>query len=62
MDEDDVVVEVLDLDGRPLRDEEVVVEQRGHAFSFGTIGFDLVPVANGEAGPDAELWFELARE
>lgn len=34
---------VIDLDGRPLPDREVVVEQRSHAFSFGNIGFDFVP-------------------
>lgn len=61
-------------DGAPLVDADVVVEQTRHAFAFGNIGFDLVPLANGEDGAApgnafggatgslehlAELWFEL---
>lgn len=39
-------------DGRPLADAEVRVAQRRHAFGFGNIGFDLIPLANGEASGD----------
>ena len=54
-------------DGAPVRHAPVVVEQRSHAFLFGCIGFDLVGLANGEAGPDgpaqdeslAELWLDV---
>lgn len=35
------LVRVLDAAGAPLRDTEVVVEQVGHAFGFGNIGFPL---------------------
>ena len=35
-------------DGRPLASREVVVAQHRHAFAFGNIGFDLIPLANGE--------------
>ncbi|MDG4824064.1 endo-1,4-beta-xylanase [Asanoa sp. WMMD1127] len=59
----DVLVTVLDVDGRPVCDDEVVVEQRAHAFAFGNIGFDLVPLANEEAGGGlaglADLWLDV---
>jgi endo-1,4-beta-xylanase len=57
-----VPLTVLDGDGRPLPDREVVVEQRSHAFPFGNIGFDFIPAANGESSPvarTAELWFDV---
>ncbi|MET1051732.1 MAG: endo-1,4-beta-xylanase [Mycetocola sp.] len=41
-------VTVLDPAGDPLRSADVVVEQRRHAFAFGNIGFDFIPLANGE--------------
>ena len=41
-------------DGAPLADTEVVVEQTRHAFAFGNIGFDLVPLANGNGEPGDE--------
>ena len=41
---------VLDLDGRPLADADVVVAQRRHQFLFGNIGFEFIPLANGEIG------------
>jgi endo-1,4-beta-xylanase len=47
----DATVTVLGPDGRPLADAEVTVEQRRHAFSFGNIGFDFIPLANGETEP-----------
>jgi endo-1,4-beta-xylanase len=50
------VVTVTDPGGAPLADTEVVVEQVRHAFGFGNIGFDLVPLANGRGEPgDDEL-------
>ncbi|MBG0566398.1 endo-1,4-beta-xylanase [Actinoplanes aureus] len=56
----DVLVTLLDVDGQPLRDRDVLVEQRSHAFSFGNIGFDFVPVANEETASDlAGLWFDV---
>jgi endo-1,4-beta-xylanase len=48
----DATVTVLGPDGRPLADTEVVVEQRRHAFAFGNIGFDYIPLANGETEVD----------
>ncbi|GGL28825.1 endo-1,4-beta-xylanase [Planomonospora parontospora] len=36
------------LDGVPLAGQEVVVRQRNHKFLFGCIGFDFIPLANGE--------------
>ena len=49
-------VAVTGPDGAPLADTEVVVEQTRHAFGFGNLGFDLVPMANGRAAPgDEEL-------
>jgi GH35 family endo-1,4-beta-xylanase len=41
-------VTVLDAAGRPLADRDVVVAQQGHAFGFGNIGFDFIPLANGD--------------
>ena len=44
-----MTVTVSDAGGRPLADAVVRVAQRRHAFVFGNIGFDLIPLANGEA-------------
>ncbi|GIE57151.1 GH35 family endo-1,4-beta-xylanase [Actinoplanes octamycinicus] len=59
----EVLATVVDAGGQPLRDREVVVEQRTHAFAFGNIGFDFVPLANGEpgqpAGALADLWLDV---
>ncbi|MEV6304961.1 endo-1,4-beta-xylanase [Actinoplanes sp. NPDC051861] len=56
----EVLVTVLDADGEPLSDREVVVEQRGHAFSFGNIGFDFLDGAPTErASRLADLWFDV---
>ena len=60
-------LEVHGPDGQPLRDTDVVVEQRSHEFPFGCIGFDLIGLANGETGPAgpardealAELWLDV---
>jgi endo-1,4-beta-xylanase len=35
-------------DGMPLADAEVTVAQTNHKFLFGSIGFGLIPLANGE--------------
>lgn len=45
----DVILTVLGPDGRPLSDIEVTVEQTRHAFPFGNIGFDFIPLANNES-------------
>lgn len=44
-------VTVRDASGVPLADTEVTVEQTRHAFQFGNIGFDFIPLANGETAP-----------
>jgi GH35 family endo-1,4-beta-xylanase len=41
-------VTVLNADGTPLANREVMVEQVRHKFLFGTAAFDLVPFTNGE--------------
>lgn len=41
-------VTLTDAAGAPLADREVTVEQTGHAFGFGNIGFDVVGLANDE--------------
>ncbi|WP_051274442.1 endo-1,4-beta-xylanase [Cellulomonas sp. URHD0024] len=62
-------------DGAPLAGQPVTVRQTRHAFAFGNIGFDFVPLANDEtddapraafggASPAtartiAELWFDV---
>ena len=39
---------VMQSDGTPLANREVVVRQTRHRFLFGTAAFDVVPLANGE--------------
>ena len=47
-------VTVTGPDGAPLAGVEVTVAQTRHAYGFGNIGFDFIPLANGEtARPDA---------
>ena len=47
-------VQVLDAAGEPLRDADVVVEQTGHRFGFGNIGFDFLPLLAGPAPEGAD--------
>ncbi len=47
----ETTVTVLGPDGTPLADAEVTVAQTRHAFGFGNIGFDFIPLANGETAP-----------
>lgn len=49
----EATVTVLGPDGRPLRSTEVTVAQTRHDFLFGNIGFDFIPLANGETGDPA---------
>ena len=49
----EATVTVVGPDGRPLAGTEVVLEQTRHAFAFGNIGFDFIPLANGETSSDA---------
>ena len=56
-------------DGEPLADAEVTVEQVRHEFGFGCIGFDFLPLHNGDlenGGVEArrleslaELWLDV---
>jgi GH35 family endo-1,4-beta-xylanase len=46
----EALVTVVGPDGAPLVGTDVVVEQTAHEFLFGCIGFDLIPLANGEVG------------
>lgn len=46
-------VTVLDSVGNPVRNADVTVEQQRHDFAFGNIGFDFIPLANGETEQDA---------
>ena len=43
----DATVTVL-AGGAPLANRQVTVAQRSHKFLFGCIGFDMIPLANGE--------------
>ena len=47
----DVTLTVLGADGQPLRDAEVTVSQRDHAFLFGNTGFEFIALANDELTP-----------
>lgn len=61
----DVVLTVSGEDGAPLANADVTIEQTRHAFEFGNIGFDLIPLANGDADAGAndahlaQLWLDL---
>lgn len=48
-----VQVTVLDSVGNPVPNADVTVEQQRHNFTFGNIGFDFIPLANGETEQDA---------
>ena len=50
----EAALRVLDATGAPLPDAPVVVEQVRHAFGFGNIGFDLLPLIGGPAPEGAE--------
>ncbi|MBT2503628.1 endo-1,4-beta-xylanase [Curtobacterium sp. ISL-83] len=50
----EAVLTVVDEAGAPIPGVPVTVEQTRHAFTFGNIGFDFIPLANGEAGADGE--------
>jgi GH35 family endo-1,4-beta-xylanase len=47
-------LQLLGPDGAPLRNTDVVVEQRRQAFGFGNIGFDFLPLVGGPAPRGAE--------
>jgi GH35 family endo-1,4-beta-xylanase len=57
----EVVLTVLDQDGRPRGDTDVTVEQRRHAFPFGNIAFEMVPLTPAELDRDplTRLWLNL---
>jgi endo-1,4-beta-xylanase len=44
----DATLTLLQADGTPLANQELVVQQTRHQFLFGTAAFDLVPLANRE--------------
>lgn len=46
-------VRVTTPDGAPLAGTEVVVRQRSHAFGFGCVGFEFVPLAEEPVPPTA---------
>ncbi|WP_440696674.1 endo-1,4-beta-xylanase [Clavibacter nebraskensis] len=48
----DAVITVRGADGQPLAHQDVVVEQARQDIAFGNIGFDLIPLANGETDPE----------
>jgi endo-1,4-beta-xylanase len=68
----EVTLTLLAPDGRPVADRVVTVAQRRHAFAFGNLGFDFVPLVAGP-GPGevfggatglgldtlADLWLNL---
>ena len=47
----EAVITVRGADGQPLAHADVEVEQASQDLAFGNIGFDLIPLANGEADP-----------
>ena len=47
-----VTLTITTADGKPLSNADVVIEQTRHAFAFGNIGFDFIPLANGETMED----------
>ncbi len=55
--EAEATVTLRGADGAPLADSPVTVEQVRHAFGFGNIGFDLLPLVGGPA-PEAAAGVE----
>ncbi|MDR0959909.1 MAG: endo-1,4-beta-xylanase [Propionibacteriaceae bacterium] len=47
------VITLNDGSGAPLADVDVSVEQTGHDFLFGNIGFDFIDMANGDESGEA---------
>ncbi|MFT7710504.1 endo-1,4-beta-xylanase [Clavibacter tessellarius] len=47
----EAVITVRGADGQPLAHADVEVEQASQDLAFGNIGFDLIPLANGETDP-----------
>jgi len=54
-------VTLLDPQGIPLAGREVTIEQVGHAFDFGNIGFEFVGHANGETDDSPAIIFGGAK-
>jgi endo-1,4-beta-xylanase len=57
----DATVTVL-AGGVPLANREVVVAQANHKFRFGSVGFDFIPLANGEILGEERSRMELLAE
>ena len=57
----DATVTVL-AGGVPLANREVVVAQTNHKFRFGSVGFDFIPLANGEILGEERSRMELLAE
>jgi len=58
----DIDLRLLGPDHEPLAGRSVRVSQQRHAFLFGCIGFELIPLANGElADDDLEIAQRLER-
>jgi len=51
------IITMLAAGGAPLANTDVSVEQTRHAFAFGNIGFDFIPLANNETEEPAERPF-----
>jgi len=54
----EAVLTLVDAAGDPVADTEVTLEQTGHAFGFGNIGFDFVGLANGRPAEGDEALAE----
>jgi len=53
---------IITASGAPLAGREVIVRQLQHRFLFGCVGFEFVPLANGEISADAPIRGEAGVE
>jgi len=58
----DVTLTILNPDGAPLANQEVIIEQIDHKFLFGTAAFDLVPLTSGDYEGEEKECAELRAE
>ncbi len=58
----DVTLTLRRADGTPLAGQAVEVAQQRHQFNFGCIGFDQIPLANGELAGEQKAQAELYSE
>ncbi|MGD8457250.1 MAG: endo-1,4-beta-xylanase [Anaerolineales bacterium] len=57
-----VKITILNTNGTPLENQEVIIQQTNHEFLFGTAAFDLVPLASGAYSGEEKVRAERRAE